>query len=63
MGSPSALSASSGFSSATFAQIFGTPDASVATAAGGAVWGDFNEDGAPDLLVYGDGARNGWAER
>ena len=54
VGSPAALSANSGFTSATFAQVFGTPDATVAKAAGGAVWGDFNEDGAPDLLVYGE---------
>jgi hypothetical protein len=53
VGSPAALSANSGFTTATFAQIFGTPDASVAAASAGAVWGDFNEDGAPDLLVYG----------
>ncbi len=54
VGSPAALSANSGFTSATFAEVFGTPDASVATAAGGAVWGDFNGDGVPDLLVYGE---------
>jgi hypothetical protein len=54
VGSPAALSANSGFTTATFAQVFGTPDASVATAAGGVVWGDFNGDGIPDLLVYGE---------
>ncbi len=59
VGSPAALSANSGFTTATFAQVFGTPDASVAKAAGGAVWGDFNEDGAPDLLVYGPGSGTG----
>jgi hypothetical protein len=41
VGSPATLSANSGFASASFAQVFGTPDASVAKAAGGAVWGDF----------------------
>lgn len=51
--SPATLTAESGVTSATFAQVFGTPDASVAKVAGGAVWGDFNEDGLPDLLVYG----------
>ena len=29
------------------------PDPSVTAAAGSAVWGDFNEDGGADLLVYG----------
>jgi hypothetical protein len=53
IGSPAALSANSGFTSASFAQVFGMPYASVAAAAGGAVWGDFNEDGHADLLVYG----------
>jgi hypothetical protein len=53
IGSPAALSANSGFTSASFAQVFGTPDASATAAAGGAVWGDFKEDGRADLLVYG----------
>src|ERR1700757_658113 len=53
IGSPTALTANSGFTSASFAQVFGTPDASVTAAAGGAVWGDFKEDGRADLLVYG----------
>lgn len=53
IGSPTTLVAGSGFTSATFAQVFGTPDSAVAAVAGGAVWGDFNEDGIPDLLVYG----------
>jgi len=35
------------------------PDASVTAAAGGAVWGDFNEDGRADLLVYGAAPGNG----
>lgn len=59
IGSPAALTANSGFISATFTQVFGAPDASVATAAGGAAWGDFNEDGASDLLVYGTGGQPG----
>src|ERR1700758_2199417 len=59
VGSPATLSANSGFASASFAQVFGTPDASVAKAAGGAVWGDFNEDGLPDLLLYGSVAGTG----
>jgi hypothetical protein len=50
VGSAATLSAASGITSATFAQVFGTPDVSVAKVAGGAVWGDFNEDGLPDLL-------------
>jgi Big-like domain-containing protein/VCBS repeat protein len=54
VGSPATLTADSGITSATFAETFGTPDASVAKAASGAVWGDFNEDGLPDLLVYGN---------
>jgi Bacterial Ig-like domain (group 3)/FG-GAP-like repeat/FG-GAP repeat len=54
VGQPATLSAESGITSATFAQSFGTPDATVAKAAAGAVWGDFNEDGLPDLLVYGN---------
>jgi hypothetical protein len=54
VGSPATLSAGSGITSATFAESFGTPDATVAKAASGAVWGDFNEDGLPDLLVYGN---------
>ncbi|MDQ1450459.1 MAG: hypothetical protein QOK38_325 [Acidobacteriaceae bacterium] len=53
VGSSATLSASSGFTRAGFAEVFGTPDPAVAAAASGAVWGDFNEDGAPDLLVYG----------
>ncbi len=53
VGSAATLAAESGITSATFAQVFGTPDASVAKVAAGAVWGDFNEDGLPDLLVYG----------
>jgi Bacterial Ig-like domain (group 3)/FG-GAP-like repeat len=53
IGSPGVLSANSGFTSASFAQVFGMPDPSVTAAAGGAVWGDFNEDGRADLLVYG----------
>jgi len=53
IGSPAALSANSGFTSASFAQVFGTPDASLTAAASSAVWGDFNEDGVADLLVYG----------
>ncbi len=53
IGSPGMLTAGSGFTNATFAAIFGTPDPSLAAAASGAVWGDFNEDRAPDLLVYG----------
>src|ERR1700761_2939210 len=53
IGSPAALTANSGFTSASFAQVFGMPDASVTAAAGGAVWGDFKEDGRADLLVYG----------
>ncbi len=53
IGSPAALSANTGFTSASFAQVFGMPDASVTAAAGGEVWGDFNEDGRADLLVYG----------
>jgi hypothetical protein len=56
VGSPATLSAFSGFTSDSFAEVFGTPDPSVAKAAFGAVWGDFNEDGAPDLLVYGEAA-------
>jgi hypothetical protein len=59
IGSPAALSANSGFTSGSFAQVFGTPDASVTAAAGGAVWGDFNEDGRADLLVYGAAPGNG----
>jgi Bacterial Ig-like domain (group 3)/FG-GAP-like repeat/FG-GAP repeat len=59
VGSPGALTPGSGFTSATFAQGFGTPDPSVAAAASGAVWGDFNEDGAADLLVYGIGSGTG----
>ena len=54
VGQPATLSAESGITSATFAESFGTPDATVAKAASGAVWGDFNEDGLPDLLVYGN---------
>jgi hypothetical protein len=54
-GSPATLSAFSGFTSDSFAEVFGTPDSAVA-AASGAAWGDFNEDGAPDLLVYGGAA-------
>jgi hypothetical protein len=53
VGSPATLSASSGFTSANFAQVFGTPDPSIAGSGGGGVWGDFNEDGLPDFLVYG----------
>jgi Bacterial Ig-like domain (group 3)/FG-GAP-like repeat len=59
IGSPTALSANSGFTSASFAQVFGMADASVAAAAGGAVWGDFKEDGLADLLVYGASTGNG----
>jgi hypothetical protein len=54
VGSPATLSAFSGFTSDSFAEVFGTPDPTVAKAAFGAVWGDFNEDGAPDLLAYGE---------
>jgi Bacterial Ig-like domain (group 3)/FG-GAP-like repeat len=59
IGSPAALSANSGFTGASFAQVFGMPDASVTAAASGAVWGDFNEDGHADLLVYGPGSGTG----
>jgi FG-GAP repeat len=59
IGSPAALSPNTGFTSASFAQTFGTPDPLVAASAGGAVWGDFNEDGHPDLLVYGPGSGTG----
>src|SRR5947209_2327754 len=53
IGSPVTLTPNTGFTSASFAQVFGTPDPSVAAVASRAVWGDFNEDGIPDLLVYG----------
>jgi hypothetical protein len=53
IGSATTLVAGSGFTSNTFAQVFGIPDPAVAAVAGGAVWGDFNEDRIPDLLVYG----------
>jgi hypothetical protein len=59
IGSPATLSPNTGFTSASFAQTFGTPDPSIASSAGGAVWGDFNEDGHPDLLVYGLGSGTG----
>jgi hypothetical protein len=59
IGSPAALSANSGFTSASFAQVFGTPDPSIAASAAGAVWGDFNGDGHADLLVYGPGSGTG----
>jgi hypothetical protein len=59
VGSPGTLAPGSGFTSATFTQVFGTPDPSVAAAASGAVWGDFNEDGTADLLVYGTGSGTG----
>ena len=59
IGSPAALSPNTGFTSASFAQVFGTPDPSIAASAGGAVWGDFNEDGHADLLVYGPGSGTG----
>jgi Bacterial Ig-like domain (group 3)/FG-GAP-like repeat/FG-GAP repeat len=59
IGSPATLSPNTGFTSASFAQVFGTPDPSIAASAGGAVWGDFNEDGHSDLLVYGPGSGTG----
>jgi hypothetical protein len=59
IGSPATLSPNTGFTSASFAQVFGTPDPSIAASAGGAVWGDFNEDGHADLLVYGPGSGTG----
>jgi hypothetical protein len=59
VGSPATLSPNTGFTSASFAQVFGTPDPSIAASAGGAVWGDFNEDGHADLLVYGPGSGTG----
>jgi hypothetical protein len=59
VGSPATLSPNTGFTSASFAQVFGAPDPSIAASAGGAVWGDFNEDGHADLLVYGPGSGTG----
>jgi hypothetical protein len=59
IGSPATLSPNTGFTSASFVQVFGAPDPSIAASAGGAVWGDFNEDGHSDLLVYGPGSGTG----
>jgi hypothetical protein len=59
IGSPATLSPNTGFTSTSFAQVFGTPDPSIAASAGSAVWGDFNEDGHADLLVYGPGSGTG----
>lgn len=50
---PVALTPESAFLALPFAALYGTPDPIVATNAIDAVWGDFNEDGVPDLLVYG----------
>jgi hypothetical protein len=49
-----ALTAGVAYSSATFAQTFGTPDAVQATPPSSwqYVIGDFNEDGTPDLLLF-----------
>jgi hypothetical protein len=56
LGSAATLTPASGISGYTFAKGYGTPDPAVAAAASGGVWGDFNGDGAPDLLVYGTGS-------
>jgi hypothetical protein len=52
-----ALTAGAAYTSATFAQTFGTSDAIQANpiASWQSVTGDFNEDGTPDLLLLGSG--------
>ena len=52
---PTPVADSAAYASTTFAQSFGTPDPAL-TANGSrpaGVSGDFNEDGSPDLLLYG----------
>jgi hypothetical protein len=56
IGSPAMLSWDEFGSGSTFAQTYGMPDPAMAAAASGAVWGDFNEDSRPDVLVYGTGS-------
>lgn len=50
-----ALTADPAIAAATFQQVFGKPDPSLGTVPAGGVWGDFNDDGHPDLLVYAKG--------
>ncbi|HEY1963426.1 MAG TPA: Ig-like domain repeat protein, partial [Acidobacteriaceae bacterium] len=56
IGSPATLSWDEFGPGSTFAQIYGMPDPAMAAAASGSVWGDFNEDSRPDVLVYGNGS-------